>query len=68
MLPYVGCIVIIRTTISFNFFKKNNLTIKISSSLNADYITDKKKLLWCFVCFEFKYFPLYHPRFNQFIQ
>ena len=43
MLPYVDCIVIILTTIyHLIFFRKINLTIKISSSLNADYITDKK--------------------------
>ena len=47
-------------------FQKNNLTIKISSSLNVEYIFDKKKLL-CYLCvFKFKYLPLHHTCLNPF--
>ena len=46
-------------------FKKNNLTIKVSSSLNAVYIIDKKTL-WCFMCLKCKYLPHHRTCFNQF--
>ena len=48
---------------SFNLLR-NNLAIKISSSLNADYIFDKT-ILWCFICYTVKHLHL-HQCFNQF--